>query len=395
MWTLVLLGGGFTRKVQAADTRSSQTITASNVSVYVNNQASIKVSSKTSRTYTSRNTSVATVSSSGVVTGKKAGTTYITIKAKGTTKYKEASKTIRVTVKAEPHYVTFYNYCGTKVLKTMKVGTSNAVVLPSIANPYGYAFVGWAKSPQSFVSDSNPVNSWSSGTTITGITGNLKLYAVLSKTSEEKNIAASSLTKVNTSKYSRVIFVGDSRTEHMRMLISSLDGYDSSRVSFVARSGGGLDWLKSNGYYSLIKLLQQNTSDSKPVAVIFNLGVNDMAKLSSYVSYMKQISSTLEGMNCKLFYMSVNPYNCAQIEYINSLERYTNRLDSEVITFNRVLKAQLSGSYQFIDTFTYLTRTGMTMNSYSLTTNYDDGLHYGAKTYKRIFKYCMTYVNSH
>lgn len=393
---MVVLTCSLIVRAEAADNRSTQTITASNITLYVNSKTTLKVSSRTSRTYVSRNTGVATVSSAGVVTGKKVGTTYITIKAKGTTKYKEASKTIKVTVKATPNYVTLYNYTGSKVLKTVKVGASKAVVLPSIPNPYGYTFVGWAKSPQPFVTDSKPINTWSSGATITGINGNLKLYAVLSKRAEETDIPVSSLPKLKTSKYSHLIFVGDSRTEHMRLLFSRLD-YDTSNLSFITRPGGGLDWLRASGYYRLLDSIQEHSGADKPIAVVFNFGVNDMPKLSTYVGYMKQIAPTLQRMNCQLFYMSVNPYNCAQIQYINSMETYSNRHDSDGVTFNRILKAQLAGDYQFIDTCTYLCRTGYGMDLFTGGTNVnrDDGLHYTEKTYKRIFKYCLSYVNGH
>ena len=55
------------------------------------------------------------------------------------------------------------------------------------------------------------------------------------------------------------------------------------------------------------------TEGTLPIAVVFNLGVNDMANVSNYVSYMTDIASTLKSKNCKLFYMSVNPLNSTMI----------------------------------------------------------------------------------
>ena len=87
--------------VTPANTRKSQTITASDKTIAINNK-SVTVGAKTNGngklTYTSSAKSVATVSASGAITPKKYGTTKITIKAAATSTYKAATKTVTVTV---------------------------------------------------------------------------------------------------------------------------------------------------------------------------------------------------------------------------------------------------------------------------------------------------------
>ena len=81
--------------------KKSQTITASNKTIAINNK-SATVGAKTNGngklTYTSSAKSVATVSASGIIIPKKYGTTKITIKAAETSTYKAVTKTVTVTV---------------------------------------------------------------------------------------------------------------------------------------------------------------------------------------------------------------------------------------------------------------------------------------------------------
>lgn len=73
-----------------------------------------------------------------------------------------------------------------------------------------------------------------------------------------------------------------------------------------------MSWFRDTGYAQLIEEIDK-TEGSKPIAVIFNLGVNDLGNAGNYVSYMTNIASTLKSKNCKLFYMSVNPINSTMI----------------------------------------------------------------------------------
>ena len=115
-------------------------------------------------------------------------------------------------------------------------------------------------------------------------------------------------------KYSKVIFVGDSRTAGMKATLNKqVSSSVTSDVSFIAKAGQGLSWFQSTGYTQLINEINK-TKGSKPIAVVFNLGINDMANISNYISYMSDIASTLKSKNCKLFYMSVNSINSVMIK---------------------------------------------------------------------------------
>ena len=71
------------------------------------------------------------------------------------------------------------------------------------------------------------------------------------------------------------------------------------------------------------------------MAVVFNLGVNDMANASNYVSYMTNIASTLKSKNCKLFYMSVNPLNSTMITKAGK----GSRTEAQVREFNNKIRS--------------------------------------------------------
>ncbi|MBR3316829.1 MAG: RICIN domain-containing protein [Atopobiaceae bacterium] len=90
-----------TKTITVTVTQAAQTITAANKVVQVKKTVSLaaKTSGNGKLTYKSSNTAVATVSATGVVTGKKVGTAKITITAAATGQYKQATKTITVTVK--------------------------------------------------------------------------------------------------------------------------------------------------------------------------------------------------------------------------------------------------------------------------------------------------------
>ena len=136
----------------------------------------------------------------------------------------------------------------------------------------------------------------------------------------------------------------------------------------------------------------QSDSD-KPVAVIFNLGVNDLSSHNSgngvdykgeanaYLARMNTLAEELES-DCRLFYMSVNPVNTAM---------KPTRKEAQLRYFNNRLQSGLNNRFQWIDTYKYLMKNGYsTYNAFK--GNIDDGVHYSARTYKRIYKYCMNAI---
>lgn len=136
----------------------------------------------------------------------------------------------------------------------------------------------------------------------------------------------------------------------------------------------------------------QSDSD-KPVAVIFNLGVNDLSSHNSgngvdykgeanaYLARMNTLAEELES-DCRLFYMSVNPVNTAM---------KPTRKEAQLRYFNDRLQSRLNKRFQWIDTYKYLMKNGYsTYNEFK--GNIDDGVHYSTCTYKRIYKYCMNAI---
>lgn len=214
----------------------------------------------------------------------------------------------------------------------------------------------------------------------------MHLYPVRYRWSQEPDINVKNLA-ANLDQYSRIIFVGDSRTVMMgKTLIGQYQNSVSDKVSFICKGGQGLKWMKETAQGTLVETLKAAETDGGTTAVVFNLGVNDLihrrdtkfdykAKASEYITYMKSLSKQLAGFDCRLFYMSVNPVNTAM--------KHT-RKESEVRGFNQALQKGLKDSFTWIDTYSYLMQFGYTTHN-EFRGGLDDGLHYSMKTYKRIY----------
>ena len=126
--------------------QEKQVITASNKTVRV--KKTVKLGAKTSGdgalTYASSNTAVATVSAKGVITGKKAGTAKITIKAAETDAYKQAVKTVKVTVKKRTNPLVLQK--ATVTVKYLVVKSKAKVSAPKIVKTAGKGTVTFTRS---------------------------------------------------------------------------------------------------------------------------------------------------------------------------------------------------------------------------------------------------------
>ena len=189
--------------------------------------------------------------------------------------------------------------------------------------------------------------------------------------------------------------MGDSRTYFMQKTLLREYGKDAvAKVSFVCKTGEGLSWFETAGERVMRSEIARLQSDSdKPVAVIFNLGVNDLSSHNSgngvdykgeanaYLACMNTLAEELES-DCRLFYMSVNPVNTAM---------KPTRKEAQLRYFNDRLQNGLNHRFQWIDTYKYLMKNGYsTYNEFK--GNIDDGVHYSTCTYKRIYKYCMNAI---
>lgn len=302
-----------------------------------------------------------------------------------------ASQNNRVSSVAEKNdqskkkYMVVLHYSNGKVYKKYTV-SNGKIKLPSMPNKRGITFMGWSTKKGTAT---NP--EYETGDTIQ-VKKNRNLYAVEFRRSAEADISKNNIP--NPQKYSRIIYVGDSRTYAMgRVVREQFGNRNFKNIYFVAKTGTTLDWLKNTGEHELMKILEENTDGNKKTAIIFNHGVNDLNHnwsnvnvknlVSDYSSYMKKLGRMLQKKNCDLYFMSVNPLN-------SGVKSCTGRHDPrEIRQFNKELGGRLAGMYQYIDTYSYLKKTGYGTARWLDRQNEDDGLHYTYKTYKRIFYYCM------
>ena len=279
--------------------------------------------------------------------------------------------------------VTFYNNAGKKY-GSYRIKYGSSVRMPGITNPYGYTFLGWSTARWR---QTNP--QYQVGEEVV-FSNHVNLYPVLFRKANEVNLTQNQVAKLNTKKYTRLIFVGDSRTNHMKNTIAIQFGSSFDKnVSYVEKRGGMLSWFQETGYANLIRNLKKNGGGTaqRPVAVVFNLGVNDPANLYSYISFMKKIAPELKSYNCRLFFMSLNPINMKMIQAYGMVDRH--RAESYIRFFNETMKNTLGNTYTYIDTYSELIRKGFGFNNKGI----DDGLHYHSTTYKRIYNYAVRAVN--
>ena len=196
-------------------------------------------------------------------------------------------------------------------------------------------------------------------------------------------------------KYVCSYFVGDSRMQYSQAQFGST----LRKTKFIALGGMGYNWLSKEasdgGYRRLISTLKTDVKKTKGKrAVIFCLGVNDLQNIDSYVKFYKSKATELKNLGCDLFVMSVNPF-CAmqrQLEmrtyYSSKHPNYTERRTKSLRdAFNAKLKG-LSGTYKYIDSFSYLVKTGWpTLNA---SIGFADGLHYTKATNQRIINYALS-----
>ena len=71
------------------------------------------------------------------------------------------------------------------------------------------------------------------------------------------------------------------------------------------------------------------------------------------------------------------------------------RTEAQVREFNSKIRSGLSLDYKYVDMYSVLMKKGYGTNArYDGVDDGDDGLHYTTKTFKRIYYYCITYLNT-
>ena len=267
------------------------------------------------------------------------------------------------------------------VYSTTRMVQGSTYKLSGVKDANGYTFMGWSeKAGQKVNSD------YEAEETIT-VQKNTTLYAVVFNRSSEDNLSADVLPQVNSYKYKNVVFIGDSRTEYMKNALARA-GANTNYVKFICKAGEGYSWLTGTAVPQLQELVKNDTNSilSKKTAVIFNFGVNDYNEYAKYAAYYKLIASSLEKKGCELYFMSVNPINRLMLSNTGRADRS----EAKIRSFNTYMQKNLPSSYTYIDMYSYLKATGYSFASDKYGAgSIDDGLHYTARTYKRIFTQCL------
>ena len=210
-----------------------------------------------------------------------------------------------VGVKADKQYtVTFYDRNGKKISPQKLAGRENPVqvtagkkiILESLPGSSKETFLGWSLKPGKMTAPQfcayygKPVR------------GNLKIYAVTYPLSKEQDLTK--ITALNTTKYTKAIFVGDSRIARTYRALKSQKGLAPAKVEFVAASNYNLQQYRMYLESKLIASVKKsNKPKGSPIAVVFAMGVNDLKHLDgrsearavagTYASYLKKLAKKL------------------------------------------------------------------------------------------------------
>lgn len=154
---------------------------------------------------------------------------------------------------------------------------------------------------------------------------------------------------------SRVVYIGDSRTEGLR------DVNSDSKNTFICLSSMGYDWMMSTAFP------QAESYASSGTAFVILMGVNDLYHQNSYISAINQKAAEWKKKGAVVYFASVGPVQN---------DPYTS--NSEIESFNRALKNGLSSDVGYIDLYGELNKSG-----YQTV----DGTHYTNAVSKNIISF--------
>lgn len=154
---------------------------------------------------------------------------------------------------------------------------------------------------------------------------------------------------------SRVVYIGDSRTEGLR------DVNSDSKNTFICLSSMGYDWMMSTAFP------QAESYASSGTAFVILMGVNDLYHQNSYISAINQKAAEWKKKGAVVYFASVGPVQN---------DPYTS--NSKIESFNRALKNGLSSDVGYIDLYGELNKSG-----YQTV----DGTHYTNAVSKNIISF--------
>ena len=171
----------------------------------------------------------------------------------------------------------------------------------------------------------------------------------------------SSRVSVSEGAYSEFLFVGDSRTVGMQM-------YCEVEIDAIAKSGMGLDWMETQ---------LDTIYATRGKNIIFNMGVNDMKKINSYIEFYNNLPEDFLAGN-KIIIMTVNPAD----ESLTVAHGYycTNE---QITNFNAAIAAGVRDDIAILDSYSYLMTNGFGTS---------DGVHYDRDTYNVIYRFVVDSV---
>lgn len=181
------------------------------------------------------------------------------------------------------------------------------------------------------------------------------------KAEEEKKVQK----KSNSSqKYSKTLYIGDSRTVGMCYSVSLKSGEDCSN----AKESMGYDWFVNTA----LSTIKAKLSNDQKYNVVINMGTNDVGSssvASDYASKYNELKKSYPSAN--IIAVSVGPIKDGNVSYMPGAYN-----DANVVKFNNILKQKLNNDVKYCDVYSKI------KNSFSAS----DGIHYDGDTYKKIYQ---------
>ena len=155
------------------------------------------------------------------------------------------------------------------------------------------------------------------------------LYAVMYNWQQEPDIQVNNLAAQLVGVFPELILWDDSRRIYAENSSSGIWKDAVAKVSFVCKTGEGLSWFETAGERVMRSEIARLQSDSdKPVAVIFNLGVNDLSSHNSGngVDYKGEANAYLARMNTLAEELESD---CQIVLYVCESGKYSNETNSK------------------------------------------------------------------
>ena len=161
-------------------------------------------------------------------------------------------------------------------------------------------------------------------------------------------------------KPTKLVFIGDSRTEGMSYVVGSNDVW-------CYQSGGMYKWFAGEEPSQAQCILTIDNQITKNTGVIILMGVNDLGDVNKYATYINTKAKSWVAKGAVVYFVSVLPTNGKR-----------DSLNSRINSFNKTIQQKLSSNVYYIDANSYLKKNGF---------NASDGLHYTPSTYKDIYNF--------